>query len=394
MNQHAASRWPLVRLGDVCKTASGGTPLKEKKEYYSNPEIPWLLSGEIDQKELHYSQHFISNSGLKNSSAKLFPINSVLVAMYGANAGQVAILRFESASNQAVCAILPTDIFLPEYLYYCLFQKRSYFLGIATGNAQPNISQEKIRDTLIPLPPIAEQQRIVARLDAAFAAIAEATAAAEANLRNARALFDSYLDQVFSQRGPGWVERRLGDVCEITSNLVDPKLAENKFKLHVGAGNMVSSSNKLENVLTAEAEGLISGKYTFNIGMVLYSKIRPYLRKVSLPDFDGLCSADVYPLSPVNEAITPGFLFYLLLSNSFTDYAIQGSGRAGMPKVNREHLFEYMTLIPSITAQNEITRVLFQLSENTELLGCIFESKSLALTELKKSLLAEVFGEG
>ena len=99
----------IVRLGDVLKTAAGGTPLKSKKNYYKDGKIKWLLSGAINQKEIFECNTTITDEGLKNSSAKIFPINTVLVAMYGATAGQVGILRIPAATNQAVCGIYPRD---------------------------------------------------------------------------------------------------------------------------------------------------------------------------------------------------------------------------------------------------------------------------------------------
>lgn len=105
--------------------------------------------------------------------------------MYGATAGQVGILRFEAATNQAVCGILPNKHFIPEFLYYLFLLKKEELIATATGNAQPNISQIKIKNMVIPFPPLAEQERIVAILDEAFAAIATATVNVERNLVNA-----------------------------------------------------------------------------------------------------------------------------------------------------------------------------------------------------------------
>ena len=136
--------------------------------------------------------------------------------MYGATAGQVGVLRFEAATNQAVCGIYPNDNLLPEFIYYVFLEKQSELISSATGNAQPNISQIKIRNTEIPIPPIWEQRRIVAILDEAFEGIGRAAASAEKNLANARELFESYLHAVFSQKGEGWAERPLTDLVEIS----------------------------------------------------------------------------------------------------------------------------------------------------------------------------------
>jgi type I restriction enzyme S subunit len=89
--------WEIKPIGEVCKTGAGGTPLKSKKEYYEGGQIPWLLSGEVAQGDIFKSENCITQSGLDNSSAKIFPVNTVLVAMYGATAGQVGILRFATA---------------------------------------------------------------------------------------------------------------------------------------------------------------------------------------------------------------------------------------------------------------------------------------------------------
>lgn len=193
--------WTWKPLGEVCKTGSGGTPLSSRKEYYEGGKIPWLLSGEVAQGNVREAKNFITKAGLENSAAKLFPKNTVLVAMYGATAGQVGILRFEAATNQAVCGILPNDKFVPEFLFYFLLAKKDELVAQATGNAQPNISQIKIKNTEVPVPSLAEQRRIVDLLDEAFEGLATAKANTEKNLQNARALFDSHLQSVFAQNG-------------------------------------------------------------------------------------------------------------------------------------------------------------------------------------------------
>ena len=204
------------RLGDVCKTGSGGTPLKAHKDYYEDGTIPWLVSGEVSQGEIHQAKHFITPKGLANSSAKLFPKDTVLIAMYGATAGEVGILRFEASTNQAICGIHPNPNMLPEFLFYFFLHKKAELIAQATGNAQPNISQIKIKNTLIPIHPLPEQKRIVATLDQAFTTIDQAKANVERNLQNAKDLFQSQLNQIFSKEGGGWVEITLGDLGKVS----------------------------------------------------------------------------------------------------------------------------------------------------------------------------------
>ena len=236
-----------------------------------------------------------------------------------------------------------------------------------------------------------EQQRIVAVLDEAFVGIAAARASAERNLRNARALFESEVAAAFSQVGVSHRDVSLADVCEITSSLVDPREMPFADMLHVGGANMTPRTGELVDLVTARDEGLTSGKFTFDQGVVLYSKIRPYLMKAARPDFTGLCSADVYPITAEPSVLDAGYLFHLLLSPRFTGYAVAGSARAGMPKVNREHLFAYRFSLPPVHAQRAVAQRLDNLAESTGQLSEIYQRKLAALDELKRSLLHHAF---
>ena len=141
-----------VELGEIFETSSGGTPMKNKEEYYKNGTIPWLKSGEVNQGLIFHVEEKITPEGLKNSSAKIFPVDTVLVAMYGATAGKVGLLKVESSTNQAVCGIFPNAKIIPEFLYSYLRTQSDEIVKFSTGGAQPNISQGIIRKIKIPLP--------------------------------------------------------------------------------------------------------------------------------------------------------------------------------------------------------------------------------------------------
>ena len=190
---------PTVKLGDVCETCSGGTPLRTMREYYEDGDIPWLRSGEVCQKDIVQTEMFITQKGVDNSSAKKVPINTVVVAMYGATAGQVGILRIESTTNQAVCGILPSEKHLPEFLYYQLLSMKNVMVSQAQGGAQPNISQIKIKNLEIKFPSLDEQARIVARLEAAKARCEQLKGWAERGLKAAEALRKAVLAEAFEQ---------------------------------------------------------------------------------------------------------------------------------------------------------------------------------------------------
>ena len=159
---------------------------------------------------------------------------------------------------------------------------------------------------------------------------------------------------------------------------------------HVGGANIESETGIIIDLKTSKEEGLSSGKFTFDESMVLYNKIRPYLKKVARPDFSGLCSADMYPLNPKGN-ITKDYLYYILISDNFTGYAISKSGRAGMPKVNREALFAYECYLPPLEEQKRIVAHLDSLSEKVHQLEEIYTKQLADCYELKQAFLQKAF---
>ncbi|MDH4087412.1 MAG: restriction endonuclease subunit S [Nitrospira sp.] len=376
--------WQTKTLGDVLEVQNGyafeskgfnstkGMPLIRIRSLEPGTETETRFAGDYDKK-------YVVKAG------------DLLIGMDGEFGcyewkGEPALL------NQRVCRLQGfSGELVPRFLFYGV---NDYLKAIenVTGYATvKHLSSKQILGIEFPVPSLPEQQRIVGILDEAFDGLATATANAEKNLHNARALFESHLQSVFTQRGNGWVGKSLHEVCAITSTLVDPRKEEFLDLTHVGAGNIESKTGLFVDLKTAREEGLVSGKFLFDESTVLYSKIRPYLMKVARPDFKGLCSADMYPLTPFPNEITRNYLFHLLLSKGFTDYAIQGSARAGMPKVNREHLFEFKAWMPDVKRQKELAAHLDDLHEETQRLEAIYQQKLAALEALKKSLLHQAF---
>jgi len=159
--------YPLVAISEFCKTGSGGTPSRKNPEYFEG-NIPWVKSGELRESVVLSTGEHISNLAVEKSSAKIVPKGAILLAMYGATVGRMAMLGVDAATNQAVCNIIPDEsVAFPSYVYYALSNKVPQFLNDAVGGAQPNISQGLIKDTKILLPPLNEQKRIAAILDKA-----------------------------------------------------------------------------------------------------------------------------------------------------------------------------------------------------------------------------------
>jgi type I restriction enzyme S subunit len=158
------SNWKVVKLCDVCLTTSGGTPSRANKSYFEG-NIPWVKSGELDKGIILNTEEKISEEAIKNSSAKVFPKGTLLIALYGATIGKLAFLGIEAATNQAVCGIYKSENIDSKYLYYFLYFKKPSLVKQSIGGAQPNISQVILKNLDIPLPHIIEQQAIVSKIE-------------------------------------------------------------------------------------------------------------------------------------------------------------------------------------------------------------------------------------
>ena len=363
--------WQMKKLGNICQTGSGGTPLKSKKEFYEGGTIPWLMSGEVSQGEVLHATNFITKKGLENSSARIFPKNTVLVAMYGATAGETGILRFESATNQAVCGVFPNEHFVPEFLFYCLLSKKDELIAQVAGNAQPNISQIKIRNTEIPVPPIPEQQRIVAILDEAFEGIATAAANARKNLNNARELFESTLQSVFANKGDGWEEKRFDEICVLQRGFDLPTHSRNEGNYPLVSSNGITDRIDLWKV---KSPGVVTGR-SGTIGNVHFIEedYWPLNTALYVKEFYGNYERCIY---------------YFLKQFELGKY----SSGAGVPTLNRNNVHSEMVWFPkSLIAQQTIVKKLDALSAETKKLEAIYQQKLTALAKLKKSILNQAF---
>ncbi|MEZ9710044.1 restriction endonuclease subunit S [Vibrio breoganii] len=157
----------IVTLGDLFKISSGGTPSRREKSYYDNGDIPWIKTGDLHKVRIQQASEYITQLGLDKSSAKLFPKDTVLLAMYGATIGACSRLDIEAATNQACAAFVPNEKVDTNYLYYFLKSKKNDFIRDGVGGAQPNISATYLKTVDFPLPPLETQKQIATVLEKA-----------------------------------------------------------------------------------------------------------------------------------------------------------------------------------------------------------------------------------
>jgi restriction endonuclease S subunit len=162
-----------LKISEFADVVTGGTPSTSVKEYWENGKIPWLNSGELNKGYIYNAENFITEAGLKNSSTKMMPANTVLIALTGATCGLSAITKIEACANQSVTGILPSNNHIPEYLFHYLRRQRQRILDKAWGNAQPHISQAFVKNFKVPLPPLPDQLHIANILSKAENLIAQ-----------------------------------------------------------------------------------------------------------------------------------------------------------------------------------------------------------------------------
>jgi type I restriction enzyme S subunit len=259
---------------------------------------------------------------------------------------------------------------------------------------QPNFGYSHYSIIQVPLPPLSEQKQIVCILDEAFEEIATAKTNAEKNLQNARALFESHLQSVFTQRGDAWEEKMIGEVLQKTET-VDPTKSPHKEFIYID----VSSVNK-EN-LTIENSTLIKGKDApsrarkfIRTNDVIFATVRPTLRRIAIipEEFNGQVCSTGYFVLRTKEYLNNKFMFYFLRTNSFNEKMDKMQKGASYPAVTDSEVRRQIIPYPkSLIEQHAIVAKFDELSKETQRLEAIYQQKLDALEELKKSMLHQAF---
>jgi len=301
--------------------------------------------------------------------------------MYGATAAQVGILKIEATSNQAVCGILPNRKFLPEFLYYFFCYRKEFLASQAQGGAQPNISQVKIKNLEVPVPPLSEQQSIVDYLDSAFAKIDAMKANAEKSLNEAKALFQASLKEMLEPK-EGWEEKKFGDVCWYNKNN-----GIHKGTRYVGMEHIEQGTGKLLDTISSDE--VLSNTFAFNKGDVLYGRLRPYLKKVIVADFDGCCSTEIFPIQ--SKSIIASFLKYWFLTDKITNKVNATCAGCRMPRGNMNDVLKFDISYPGLSEQQSIVETLDSLKSKVDRLQANYDKISQECDALKQAILRQVF---
>lgn len=381
---NGSASWREFRFGDVCDFQGGTQPPKATFQRSCLPGLIRLLQIQ-DFRTDEYAVYVEDDPRLTKCSE-----DDVLIGRYGASVGK--IFRGKAgAINVALVKVIPdTRVLDPGFLFFW-FQHEIFQRAVARVSAraaQAGFNKQDLANLPLNIPPLEEQRRIAARLREQLSILEEARAPLEAQLAAAESLPAAHLRAVFaSEEAKHWPRVPLEELCYINASQVNPTQAEFADLPHVSGENIETGTLQLIGVRSAGEDRMISGKYLFEQGDVLYSKLRPYLRKVAIAPSRGLCSADMYPLRMRAERMDARYAAWLLLSHEFTKYAIRESQRSRMPKLNREQLFAWNAPMPSLETQRSIAAQLDTAFSRTHALRESLQEKLTEVEKLPASLL-------
>lgn len=336
------SRWPTVKLPDVVEIIMGQSPPGDTYNA-TGDGLPFFQGkaefGEISPRPKKWC----------NAPKKIAETGDILMSVR-APVGPTNLAATRCCIGRGLAAIRANQGMLePAYLRYVLRHAEPKLASMGQGSTFAAIGRAELASTHFPLPPLPEQRRIVDLLSRAEGIVRLRREAEKKAAELIPALFiDMFGDPATNPKG--WPVENLGEHVEIPSAVRTPDLVEDADHPCIGADSIESHTGKLIGFSTVREIQPKSGKYWFDTGDVLYSKIRPYLAKACLAPGAGYCSADMYPLR-CKPSLNSEFLLGLLLSTSFTDYATAESVRAQMPKLNRETLFAYRFPVPPLKLQ-------------------------------------------
>ena len=321
------------------------------------------------------------------------PLNDdVVVAKDGSYLKTAFVIKGnpEIALLSSIAILRPQiDLVVPEYLSYFLKSDavyRTVSLNYITGTALKRIILKGIRKIEVDLPDIGEQEQRAQRLSKVdyLCQLRKQQLAKLDKLVKAR-FVEMFGD--FKNNSKNWPIVKFDELAKIDGNMTTDYEKYADYP-HIGIDSIEKETGELKGYRTVKEDGVVSGKYIFTPQHIIYSKIRPNLNKVALPDFEGLCSADAYPILPNPKNCNRIFLALAMRSDYFLDYILQFSARTNLPKVNRKEIAGFSMPLPPLSLQNDFATFVERVNQQKQTVQQSLEKLEL----MKKALMQEYFG--
>ena len=385
--------WVECELKDIFYTSSGGTPKRGNSAYYGG-NIPWLKSGELNNGMVSEAEEFITEEGLKNSSAKLFPRGSLLIALYGATVGKLGILDFDSTTNQAICCIYQNNNYNRDFLFYYLLYKKEYLVNQGKGGAQPNISQEIIKALKIPVPPLNEQKRIVEKIEEEFGKIDEGVEKLKLAQEQIKQYRQSVLKSAFVGKLYKTTEWEEKSIVQITSKIIGggtpskniPQYYEGTIPFMTVKDMTSSRPTDTEWHITQEAVSSSSTNIIPKDTIIIATRVG--LGKIVRVNFDTTINQDLKALF-LNASIDKDFCEYLII---YKTPEIISKGRGTTVKgITLEELKNIKFHLPLLDEQKQIVKEIEKRFEVANEVEKVITENLEKAEQLKQSILKKAF---
>ena len=377
----------MAKLGDFFTIASGGTPDKGNPFYYENGTIPWVKTGDLKNQYVPTGIDCITEEGLNNSSAKLFPPNTVLVAMYGATIGACSILSYEAATNQACAAFLPNENVLPTYLYYFLSSKREQFVKDGVGGAQPNISAGYLKNVQFGLIPMQQQIDIVEKLDK----VEKLIALRKEQLAKLDQLVKSRFVELFGDT-PDEEKKTMADICKIITDGTHqpPKFTSTGIPF-LFVSNIVTNEihYDAEKFISEETYAELIKRTPIAIGDILLSTVGSYGHPAVVKSDKPFCfQRHIAYLKPNADMVNSEYLRGAILSADVQRQIDERVKGIAQKTLNLSEIRKLQLPLPSMEQQEQFAAFVEQTDKSK--LAIQYSLNKLEL--LKKSLMQKYFG--
>lgn len=388
--------WEIKKLGDVLTIERGGSPRPIKKYLTDSSEgINWIKISDAtaSNKYIYETKEKITREGLHKT--RMVHEGDFLLSN-SMSFGRPYIMRTSGCIHDGWLVLKQEGekVFEIEYLYYLLSSPYLFeqFDSLAAGSTVRNLNIRLVSSVEVPVPPLPEQQRIVAILDETFSAIERSRNNAEQNLKNAKELFESYLQGVFEKKGNGWEEKKLGEVYDVRDGTHDSPKYHNQGYPLVTSKNLKNHKLTFDNIkFISETDYLnINKRSKVDVGDVLFAMIGTIGNPVVIEDEPNYAIKNV-ALFKVGNNQNSYFLKYFLDSKQTIEKMMRDAKGTTQKFVGLGYLRSFPILVPPLKEQQTIVRQLDTLRIETQKLESIYQKKILLLEELKKSILQKAF---